>query len=429
VSQDFLTAQRYFLSVTTAPTPAPARAPLAPLLLALFALYVIWGSTYYAIRVALVDLPPLGMAGVRFLIAGALLYAFERLRGQPNPPARMWAGGALMGLLLLGFGNALVVLAQRSVASSLAAVAVATMPLFAGLWSRLLGEAPSRSEWVGLVVGFVGVVLLSGEGDFRASPLGALLLLAAPASWALGSVLSRRLTLASGFMGSAVQMLMGGAIISVGALLHGERWPTQVGAASLGAFAYLVVFGSILAFSAYVYLLRNTRTAVATSYAYVNPVIAIAIGMSIGGERIGVRGLIGAGVILCGVLLVTLGRARSAPQPASTPDAAAPTEVVGTSGASAALMQMAAAAVPVLAHAAPALLEEAGASGLQALAGALTSEGAPFSGEPMGDLSGLVGSTAGEGPVVAPATEHVPDAGDAPGGATGDEGPGGLRHT
>lgn len=310
-------ARRYFPAVTTAPTPAPSRAPLAPLLLSLFALYVIWGSTYFAIRVAIVDLPPLGMAGVRFLIAGGVLYAFERLRGRPRPPARMWASGALMGLLLLALGNGFVVLAQRSVASSLAAVAVATMPLFAGLWSRLFGESPSRSEWFGLLIGFVGVVLLSGEGDFRSSPLGAALLLFAPASWALGSVLSRRLTLAPGFMGSAVQMLMGGVIITIGALLHGERWPTQVSAASLGAFAYLVVFGSILAFSAYGYLLRNTRTAVATSYAYVNPVIAIALGMSLGGERIGVRGLIGAGVILGGVLLVTLGRARSTAKPAS----------------------------------------------------------------------------------------------------------------
>ena len=309
--------------MTTSARPTSEAAPLWKLGAALFALYVIWGSTYFGIRVALVDLPPMGFAAMRFLVAGGLLYGFFRLRGTPRPTAIQWRNGLLIGVLLLSMGNGAVVLAQQTVSSSLAAVMVATMPLFAGLWAGLAGERPTGAEWMGLVIGFIGVAMLSGEGDLQASPLGAILLVLAPASWALGSVLSPRVALAPGFMGSAVQMLGGGAVMLGAAVVRGESWPTRIGLPSLAAWIYLVVFGSILAFSAYGFLLRHVRTTVATSYAYVNPVVAIALGVGLGNEVLGLRGLFGAALVLAAVILVTLGRgrgrasrgARAGPQP------------------------------------------------------------------------------------------------------------------
>lgn len=303
--------------MTTSAPPTSESAPLWKLGAALFALYVIWGSTYFGIRIALVDLPPMGFAAMRFLVAGGLLYAFFRMRGTPRPTRVQWRNGVLIGFLLLAMGNGAVVLAQQTVSSSLAAVMVATMPLFAGLWAGLAGERASRAEWLGLVIGFIGVAMLSGEGDLQASPLGAILLVLAPASWALGSVLSPRLPLAPGFMGSAVQMLGGGAIMLVAAVVRGESWPSRIGMPSLLAWLYLVVFGSILAFSAYGFLLRHVRTTVATSYAYVNPVVAIALGVGLGNEVLGIRGLAGAALVLAAVVLVTLGRGRR-PVPRST---------------------------------------------------------------------------------------------------------------
>lgn len=296
--------------MTTSATPGPEPAPLWKLGAAFFALYVIWGSTYFSIRVALVDLPPMGFAALRFLCAGGLLYGFLRMRGAPRPTAAQWRNGVLTGFLLLSVGNGAVVLAQQTVSSSLAAVMVATMPLFAGLWSSLAGERSSRAEWLGLVLGFAGVVMLSGEGDLQASPLGAALLVLAPASWALGSVLARRFALAPGFTGSAVQMIGGGGIMLAVAMVRGETWPARIGLPSLAAWLYLVVFGSILAFSAYGFLLRHVRTALATSYAYVNPVVAIALGVGFGGEVLGPGGLFGAALVLAAVVLVTLGRGR-----------------------------------------------------------------------------------------------------------------------
>lgn len=296
--------------MTTSAPPSPESAPLWKLGAALFALYVIWGSTYFGIRIALVDLPPMGFAAMRFVVAGALLYGFLRMRGGARPTAIQWRNGALIGLLLLVMGNGMVVLAQQTVSSSLAAVMVATMPLFAGLWSGLAGERSTPAEWLGLLLGFAGVVMLSGEGDLQASPMGAALLVLAPASWALGSVLARRLPLAPGFMGSAVQMLAGGSIMLGVAVVRGESWPVRIGLPSLAAWLYLVVFGSIVAFSAYGFLLRHVRTTIATSYAYVNPVVAIALGVGFGNEVLGLRGLFGTALVLAAVVLVTLRRGK-----------------------------------------------------------------------------------------------------------------------
>ena len=185
---------------------------------ALFALYLIWGSTYLAIRVALESYPPFLMAGTRFLVAGGAFYAFLRWRGMAAPTRAQWINAGITGTLLLGMGNGLVCYAEQTVASGLAAVAVAAMPLFAAVFGGLYGQWPRRMEWLGLGVGFAGVVLLNLGGGMAGSPLGAIALLVAATSWAFGSVWSRRRDMPPAAMNTAAQMLTGGTVLFVGAL-------------------------------------------------------------------------------------------------------------------------------------------------------------------------------------------------------------------
>jgi len=280
--------------------------------LSLFALYIVWGSTYFGIRVAIEAYSPLQVASFRFLVAGALLYGILRWRGHPAPTAQQWRGAFLIGTLLLCGGNGLVSVAQRTVASSIAAIMVAAMPLWAALFSGLWGKWPAGRDWLGLFLGAVGVVLLNLQAELRASPGGAALLVVAPALWALGSVWSQRVSLPRGLMAPAAQMLCGSIPVALLSLLMGEPWPLTVNARSLGATLYLIGFGSIIAYSAYAYLLQTVRPALATSYAYVNPPVAVLIGVALGGEHVGPMELAGMAVILLAVLLLTVFRARTA---------------------------------------------------------------------------------------------------------------------
>lgn len=277
---------------------------------ALVALYLVWGSTYLAIRVGLHSYPPFAMAALRFAIAGALLYAFLRLRGAPAPTALQWRNAAVAGTLLLGFGNGLVCFGEQSVSSGIAAVAVASVPLFAALFGGLYGEWPHRRETVGLVIGFLGVVLLNFGSGMQGSPLGAIALEAAAMSWAFGSVWSRRQDMPAGPMNVAAQMLCGSAALALMAALAGERLPARPALDATLALAYLVVAGSFIGFSAYLYLLRTVRPALATSYAYVNPPVAVLFGVLLAGERVGPLDLAGMAVILAGVMIITLAKAK-----------------------------------------------------------------------------------------------------------------------
>ena len=279
--------------------------------LALLALYIIWGSTYLAMRYAIEGFPPFLMAASRFLIAGTLLFGFHLARRQPLPSRKQVAGAAVVGVLLLIGGNTIVAYAEQTVASSVAALAIATVPLWAVLFARIWGRWPSRPEWIGLAIGFIGIVLLNVGGNLRANPLGALLLLAAAASWAFGSVLSQHLPLpASGVMSSAVEMLTAGAVLIVISQLHGDHVAAHIPAASWWAMGFLIVFGSLIAFSAFVYLLRRVRPSLATSYAYVNPIVAVALGAGLAGEAITWPELAALLFILTGVGLVALGREK-----------------------------------------------------------------------------------------------------------------------
>lgn len=295
--------------MTSSPAGATSPRPLL-VVLALLALYLIWGSTYLAIRIGLTAYPPFQMAAIRFLAAGAVLYAWLRWRGMAAPTRRQWANAAVTGCLLLGLGNGLVCYAEQSVASGLAAVVVAGMPLFAALFGGLYGQWPQRTEWIGLGVGFAGVVLLNLGGGMSGAPLGALALLTAAAAWAFGSVWSRRRDMPPASMNTAAQMLCGGAALLLASLALGERLPDAPPASATLAIVYLAVMGSLVAFSAYLYLLQNVRPALATSYAYVNPPVAVLIGAVFAGEAVHALDLVAMAVILAGVSLITLARNR-----------------------------------------------------------------------------------------------------------------------
>lgn len=299
-------------------TPADAGAPdldarrrwLVPL--ALVALYFIWGSTYLAIRIALESYPPFLMAAVRFIAAGGVLYAFLRWRGMPAPTRAQWLNATATGAMLLGLGNGLVCYAEQSVASGLAAVAVASMPLFAAVFGGLYGAWPARMEWAGLGVGFAGVILLNLGGSMAGASLGALALVVAAASWAFGSVWSKRRNMPPAAMNTAAQMLAGGVLLLVFALAIGERWPAAPTLPASFALAYLAVAGSLIGFTAYLYLLNTVRPALATSYAYVNPPVAVMVGVLFGGEVVHSLDVVAMVVILAGVGLIALARERRA---------------------------------------------------------------------------------------------------------------------
>jgi drug/metabolite transporter (DMT)-like permease len=278
--------------------------------LALFALYIIWGSTYLGIRFALESYPPFLLAGVRFLGAGVALFAFLRLRGMKAPTPRQWRNAAFTGVLLLGFGNGLVCFAEQRVSSGIAAVAVASMPLFAAMFAGMYGEWPSRRETLGLVIGFVGVIVLNLGSALAGSRIGAIALLVAAMSWAFGSVWSRRQDMPAGPMNTAAQMLCASVALLLVGFGSGEHLPAHPTLRATAAVVYLAVFGSIIAFSAYLYVLKHARPALATSYAYVNPPVAVLFGVMLAGEHVGPYDMVGMAIILLGVGAITLARQR-----------------------------------------------------------------------------------------------------------------------
>ncbi len=291
-------------------TPTTSKPNRLGIVLALLALYLIWGSTYLGIRIAIESIPPLLMMGVRFIIAGGILYLFLRIRGVPTPNRSQWLGSTAVGILLIGGGMGGVATAEQWVPSSVAAVCIATAPLWISLFAGLWGRWPVRSEWLGLCLGFIGVVLLNLGSGLWASPLGAIILLIAPVCWAFGSAWSHHLQLPSGLMASATQMLIGGVFVTIMGLMLGQRITSLPTMQSLLALLYLITFGSLIAFSAYGYVLRRVRPALATSYAYVNPVVAVCLGVALAGENVTALTVVAMIVILVGVGLISLGRVK-----------------------------------------------------------------------------------------------------------------------
>ena len=294
--------------LAAAAAPRPLRDPRRLIPLALLALYVIWGSTYLGIRYALESYPPFLLAGVRFLGAGVAMYGFLRWRGLAPPTARQWRNAAFSGVLLLGLGNGLVCFAEERVSSGIAAVAVASMPLFAAVFSGWYGHWPNRRETFGLLIGFVGVIVLNLGTGLSGSRLGAIALLSAAAAWAFGSAWSKRQDMPAGPMNTAAQMLCGSVALLLFGFASGEHLPAHPAVRATLAVCYLAVFGSIVAFSAYLYVLKHARPVLATSYAYVNPPVAVLFGMLLAGEHVGPFDLAGMAVILLGVAVITLAK-------------------------------------------------------------------------------------------------------------------------
>jgi drug/metabolite transporter (DMT)-like permease len=291
----------------------------ARLIAAFVAVYVIWGSTYLAIRFAVQTLPPLLMASARFVIAGLIVLVWARFRdGEAWPSRGEWKVGWISGALLLLGGNGGVSWAEQRVPSGIAALLVAVVPVFMVLleWLRPGGKRPSAAVFAGVGLGLVGLTLLVGPGALRggerADGVGALVLVLASLSWAAGSLYTKFAPkTASGTKSTGTQMLAGGLALLLAAIVAGE--PAQLDLAhastsSLVAFLYLLTFGSLIGFTAYVYLLAHTSAAKAATYAYVNPVVAVFLGWAIGHEAVTSRTMVAAAVILAGVAIITVTR-------------------------------------------------------------------------------------------------------------------------
>ena len=303
------------MKILTSPAASAANAPparsLPPLLLlCLAATWLVWGSTYLAIKYALVSFPPFFQMGTRFLFAGVLLMAWMRWRGAPWPDRRQWRHALLVGTLMLGGGMGGTAYAEVSVGSGLVVAFIAVSPLMIAALNRLWGVLPSRLELAGILVGLAGVLMLTQGAGFQASKAGLAAIMIACSTWSLGSVLSQRVwPLAPGATGFASEMICGGGVLLLMSALHRETpaWPPQP--LAVAAWLYLVVFGSLIAFNAYMLLLAGASAGLASSYTFVNPVIAMLLGTAFAHEHVTGFEWAAVGVVLAGVLLLLWRRA------------------------------------------------------------------------------------------------------------------------
>lgn len=277
--------------------------------ISLAAVYVIWGSTYLAMSIVVTEIPPFLQGSMRFLFAGLVMLGLALRRGAALPPLREWLRIAPIGALLFVGGNAFVAIGTQSVTSGGAAIVCATMPLWVGVLGALTSRAdrPSAREWAALLIGFAGVVVLMGGPSLAGDPVHVVFLLCAPVAWALGSVMQRRLptttTTSDPFLLPAVQMLTGGVALGAIGLVTGETVSPDTSAGAWGGLLYLAIVGSLIGFTAYSWLLRNTRPVVATSYSYVNPIIAVLAGAAISGEPLGASTFVANAMIVVAVIL------------------------------------------------------------------------------------------------------------------------------
>jgi drug/metabolite transporter (DMT)-like permease len=295
--------------------------PMA-LVAGMMVIYFVWGSTYLAIRFGVETMPPFLMAGSRFLLAGGILYAWLRIQGAPRPQTADWRSATFLGALLLLGGNGLVTWSEQWLSSGVAALIITTTPLWLMLFEWLVfgGARPRAIVWVGVALGFAGVALLvqPQSGDDTGPWMWAVLAMcAAPVTWSLGSLFAQRARrLEPPLLNTALQMLCGGGLMFAVGLLRGELGgfdPAAVSLRSWLSFAYLVIFGSLLAFTTYMWLLRVARPSVVATYAYVNPLVAVFLGSAIGGEAMTANvGL--ATVLIVGAVALMAFRRRS-PQP------------------------------------------------------------------------------------------------------------------
>jgi drug/metabolite transporter (DMT)-like permease len=302
--------------------PQTGRPSRAKILLAFGVVYIVWGSTYLAIKIAVQTIPPFWMAGTRFLIAGAMMYVFMRCRGAPPPLRENWIAAAAVGALLLVAGNGSLVWSEQRVPSALAAILLAMIPIWMVLLDSLRKGGPRLTFRVagGLVIGLAGIGVLVGParlwGSSRVDLLGTTVLMFSAFCWAVGSLNSRTARLPSSpFLAAAMEMLAGGAMLIVLGLLFelSQLHWRAISLPSIAGLLYLVAFGSLLGFTAYIWLLRVVSTSRVATYAYVNPIVAVFLGWGIGRESISARESLATGVIVAAVALILSHRRQPVP--------------------------------------------------------------------------------------------------------------------
>jgi drug/metabolite transporter (DMT)-like permease len=297
---------------------------------ALIAVYIVWGSTYLAIRFTIETIPPFLSAGIRFLVSGAILYVLSRLSGDPAPRKIEWRSAAIIGVLLLLGGNGGLVWAEQRIPSGIASLFIATTPLWMVLIDSLRpnGVRANRLTWLGVFVGFIGIALLANPWQSHTdspalNPLGMVVLILAALFWSIGSLYSRKASLpSSSLLGTGMEMLVGSLGLFIFSMLVGEWSQFQLATVSLRSLVgliYLIVFGSFIGFVAYTWLLRNAPTPIVSTYAYVNPLVALLLGSAIAHESLDGQDIISALIILSGVVLITTAKSLGARNASTIP--------------------------------------------------------------------------------------------------------------
>jgi drug/metabolite transporter (DMT)-like permease len=297
---------------------APSRASIAA---CLAALYIVWGTTYFAIKVAITGLAPFFIVGTRFTTAGLVVLAWQRLRGQPLPTAREWRAAALVGFLLLVVGNGSVTIAEHWISSGATVALGSIVPLATALWSGVFGRWPRRGEWAAIALGAAGAAIMLTGRDLSTNLTGTLVILTGVTSWSFGTVVSKHVPVPEGPTGFGAELLAAGIIgLALSLTLH-EPWELPHAANVWCAWGYLVVFGSLVGFSAFRYLVERISPTLASTYAYVNPPVALLVGWGLGNETFSPSLLVGLPVVLASVALHAWVHTRSRGRPAG---AAAP---------------------------------------------------------------------------------------------------------
>lgn len=306
------------------------KAPAWKVAACLGALYIIWGTTYFAIKVGIQTIPPFFLIGTRLATAGILLLAWQTLRGRRLPTRTEWASAALIGTLLPFAGNSAMAVAEHRISSGATVALMSVLPLVTALWSGIFGRWPRRLEWMAIVVGGMGAAIMLLGRDLRSNLLGALVILLGVTSWSFGSVLSRRVRLPRGPASFGAEMLCAGCIaLGVSAALH-EPWHVPHAAGAWYAWGYLVVFGSLVGFSSYRYLIEHVSPTLATTYAYVNPPVGLLVGWWLGDESFSPSLLVGLPIVLGSIGLLAWAHAQAVPAP--PPGSAALESEVGAAG-------------------------------------------------------------------------------------------------
>ena len=300
------------------------KASRGQIIAAFASIYLVWGSTYLAIRYAVETMPPFVMGGARFLVSGALLYAWARYKGAPSPSRLHWRNAMIAGAFLLLGGNGAVVWAEQYVPSGLTALLVSILPFWLVIieWARPPRQRPSGLVLAGLVLGFVGIIVLIGPGNIGGDGdiplLGALVLILGSLSWAIGSFWSRDAARPeSGLLTTGMEMLGGGVLLLLVGVLSGELGGFDVhnvSKASAIGLLYLITFGSLIGFTSYIWLLDKVSPARLGTYAYVNPIVAVLLGWAIAGERLTIRTGVAAAIVICAVALITSARTATTVQ-------------------------------------------------------------------------------------------------------------------